>query len=76
MILPYALIATRLALGPLILFGVTQDWDATTLVARRLGIATPALRQADSAADVVFWLFVLAAAQLRTNAIFQRTQAL
>ena len=86
--IPYALITARLTLGPLILFGAARDWDGGTLVtlltcgvlsdifdgmiARRLGAATPALRQADSAADVVFWLFVLAAAQLNTSAIYPR----
>jgi CDP-diacylglycerol---glycerol-3-phosphate 3-phosphatidyltransferase len=40
------------------------------IIARRLGCATPALRQADSTADVVFWLCMLGVAIRRAPALF------
>jgi len=77
--LPSALIAVRVALGPLIILGAKQNWPGPVLVtmlaagtisdifdgiiARCLGTATPRLRQADSAADVVFWVCVIIAAE-------------
>lgn len=83
---PPGLVALRLALGPTILAGVLYGWSGATLVAlltlgvlsdifdgiiaRRIGTATPALRQADSTVDVVFWLFLLAAAEAKTGRIF------
>ena len=89
---PPALVALRVALGPLILLGVARQWSGATLVAalaagvlsdifdgiiaRRLGTATPALRQADSAADVVFWLCVLFATDERNGGFLMRHAAL
>jgi len=77
--IPSALIGLRVALGPLIILGATQNWPGGALVAmlaagtlsdifdgiiaRRLGTATPRLRQADSAADAVFWVCVIIAAE-------------
>lgn len=74
--LPFALTTLRLLLGPLALlmaFAGTPRWlflpllIAGTLsdifdgiLARRLGVATPALRRYDSATDLVYYLFILA----------------
>jgi len=84
-LLPPSLIALRVVLGPLIILGAIQSWPGVLLVtmltagtlsdifdgiiARRLGTATQHLRQADSAADVVFWVCVISAAQHRTGFI-------
>ncbi len=70
----------RLILGPLILLGAVAGWHGQALVAmlaagllsdifdgviaRHLGIATAALRQADSIVDVIFWMFVAAVAEI------------
>lgn len=72
---PLALVRLRLALSPLLLVGaalhVPGTWLAAGLtvaflsdvfdgiIARRLGVSTPALRKADSGADVLFYLCVL-----------------
>jgi CDP-diacylglycerol--glycerol-3-phosphate 3-phosphatidyltransferase len=81
--LPPSLIALRIALGPLIILGAIQSWPGWLLVtmltfgvasdifdgiiARRLGTATPRLRQADSAADILFWVCVIAATEFHTT---------
>ena len=78
--LPCALTCLRLLLGPVALlcvFGDGPRWiylpilAAGTLsdifdgvLARRLGVATPALRRFDSITDVIYYLFILAAAWL------------
>lgn len=77
--IPWLLVVVRLGLGPLIVAGSAAGWPKPLLagaviigvasdifdgiIARRLGVATPELRRADSLVDLVFWLSVLAAAQ-------------
>jgi len=79
-LIPPALVALRLALGPAILFGIIAAWPGVVMVAmlaagllsdifdgviaRRIGTATPRLRQADSVADIIFWLFVASASAI------------
>jgi CDP-diacylglycerol--glycerol-3-phosphate 3-phosphatidyltransferase len=76
--LPFALTTLRLLLGPaalacslngfsrwiylpILAAGTLSDiFDG--ILARRLGVATPALRRYDSSADVVYYLFILGAA--------------
>ena len=74
---PWALVALRLALGPvlaaLILVRAPWPWTVGTLVvavasdvfdgvlARRMGAATEGLRRADSVVDTVFYVVVAAA---------------
>ena len=78
--IPWALVALRLALGPAMLIGAWRGWSGSWLalalitgiasdifdgiIARRLGVATPALRRADSTVDLLLWLSVLGAAQI------------
>ena len=78
-LIPWALVALRLLLCPVILAGARAGWSGSWLalavaigvvsdifdgiIARRLGVATPALRRADSTVDLLFWLSVLGAAQ-------------
>lgn len=75
--LPFALTTLRLLLGPVALTGALANsprWIflpiiiAATLsdifdgiLARRLGVATPALRRYDSSTDIIYYLFILAA---------------
>ncbi len=48
----------RILFGPLLLAGLLSDiYDG--VIARRLGVATPWLRRFDSAADVIYYLFIL-----------------
>jgi CDP-diacylglycerol--glycerol-3-phosphate 3-phosphatidyltransferase len=79
-LIPPALVSLRLALGPAILFGIIATWPGAVivvmlatgllsdifdgLIARRIGTATPRLRQADSVADIIFWLFAAAASAI------------
>ena len=76
--LPFALTLLRLLLGPaalscaltnvsrwiylpILVTGTLSDiFDG--VLARRLGVATPALRRLDSLTDVIYYLFILAAA--------------
>ncbi len=76
--LPFALTTLRLLLGPIalacaltnvprrvylpiLLTGTLSDiYDG--ILARRFGVATPALRRYDSITDVIYYLFILAAA--------------
>src|SRR5271170_3394511 len=76
--LPFALTTLRLLLGPvalacaltnvprwiylpILVTGTLSDiYDG--ILARRFGVATPALRRYDSVADVIYYLFILAAA--------------
>jgi CDP-diacylglycerol--glycerol-3-phosphate 3-phosphatidyltransferase len=73
---PALLVLLRLGLGPAILGGAVSwpGWGLVAMltagvisdifdgiIARRLGVATPALRQADSAVDVLFWVRVFGA---------------
>ena len=76
--LPFALTLLRLLLGPVALVCALMDLSrwvylpilvAGTLsdifdgiLARRLGVATPALRRFDSLTDVIYYLFILGAA--------------
>src|SRR5271155_4009206 len=78
--LPFALTTLRLLLGPIALACVLTNvprWiylpiliTATLsdiydgILARRFGVATPALRRYDSVTDVVYYLFILAVAFL------------
>lgn len=73
---PWFLVRLRLRLGPAILLGawlhIPGSWLAAGLavaflsdvfdgiIARRLGVATPELRLADSQTDVILYVFVLA----------------
>ena len=75
--LPFALTTLRLLLGPLALAGALAHWPRLVFVpilivgtlsdiydgvlARRYGVATPALRRYDSATDLVYYIFILAA---------------
>jgi CDP-diacylglycerol--glycerol-3-phosphate 3-phosphatidyltransferase len=86
--LPAALVGLRAALGPVMILGAAQSWPGGVMltmltagllsdifdgiIGRRLGTATPRLRQADSAADVVFWVCVFAAAELHTGGFLRR----
>jgi CDP-diacylglycerol--glycerol-3-phosphate 3-phosphatidyltransferase len=78
--LPFALTTLRLLLGPVALACALTNFPrwvylpilvAGTLsdiydgiLARRFGVATPALRRYDSVTDVIYYLFILAAAFL------------
>lgn len=75
--LPFALTTLRLLLGPTALalaFGAAPRWIFLPLLvagtlsdifdgilARRFGVATPALRRYDSIADILYYLFILGA---------------
>jgi CDP-diacylglycerol--glycerol-3-phosphate 3-phosphatidyltransferase len=83
--IPWFLVLFRLALAPLLL-ALAQKFSGWVLaaaitaavltdifdgkIARRLNIATPALRQADSMVDVIFWLCMLGVAIRRAPDIF------
>ena len=87
--LPFALTTLRLLLGPVALacaFAGTSRWIylpiliAGTLsdifdgiLARRFGVATPALRRYDSIADVVYYLFILGATLVLCRSVVERT---
>ncbi len=76
--LPFALTTLRLLLGPIalacaltnfprwiylpILVTATLSDIYDGILARRFGVATPALRRYDSVTDVIYYLFILAAA--------------
>ena len=76
--LPFALTTLRLLLGPIalacaltnvprwiylpILITATLSDIYDGILARRFGVATPALRRYDSITDVIYYLFILAAA--------------
>ena len=78
--LPFALTTLRLLLGPIALAcalaGVTRFVYLPILIAgtlsdifdgilaRKFGVATPALRRYDSITDIIYYLFILAAAWL------------
>ncbi|HEU5070445.1 MAG TPA: CDP-alcohol phosphatidyltransferase family protein [Verrucomicrobiae bacterium] len=83
--LPFALTTLRLLLGPvaltcaltgvdrrvfvpLLLAGTLSDiFDG--VLARRFGVATPALRRYDSITDVIYYLFILACLWLRCRPV-------
>lgn len=83
--LPFALTTLRLLLGPVALAGalagiprwvylpilvtgtLSDIFDG--ILARRLGVATPALRRYDSIADVIYYLFVLGALWILCHAV-------
>jgi CDP-diacylglycerol---glycerol-3-phosphate 3-phosphatidyltransferase len=83
--LPFALTTLRLLLGPIALFGALNGFPrwiylpiliAGTLsdifdgiIARRLGVATPALRRYDSIIDLIYYLFVLGALWILCRAV-------
>jgi phosphatidylglycerophosphate synthase len=74
--IPWALVWFRVAAGPVLVAGAWLEWPAVLLaalmalafasdvfdgiIARRLSVSTPSLRVADSNADVLFYLCVLA----------------
>jgi CDP-diacylglycerol--glycerol-3-phosphate 3-phosphatidyltransferase len=78
--LPFALTTLRLLLGPIalacaltnvprwiylpILITATLSDIFDGILARRFGVATPALRRYDSITDVIYYLFILAAASV------------
>jgi CDP-diacylglycerol--glycerol-3-phosphate 3-phosphatidyltransferase len=77
---PSGLVGLRVSLGPLLILGAWKIWPGPWMVmmlsigvisdifdgiiARRIGVATAILRQADSAADVVFWICAAAAVEI------------
>ena len=86
--LPFALTTLRLFLGPaaltcalsgvsrwiflpILVIGTLSDiYDG--IIARRLGVATPALRRYDSLTDVIYYLFILAAAWRLCRPVLER----
>jgi CDP-diacylglycerol--glycerol-3-phosphate 3-phosphatidyltransferase len=86
--LPFALTTLRLLLGPVALLcaltnvprwvylpilvaGTLSDiYDG--ILARRFGVATPALRRYDSVTDVIYYLFILAVAFLLCQSVITR----
>lgn len=86
--LPFALTTLRLLLGPVALVcaltnvprwvylpvlvtGTLSDiYDG--ILARRYGVATPALRRYDSVTDVIYYLFILAAAFLLCKTVISQ----
>ena len=86
--LPCALTTLRLLLGPVALAGALTNvsrWIylpilvAGTLsdifdgiLARRLGVATPALRRYDSITDVIYYLFILGAAWILCQPVIRQ----
>jgi len=78
--LPFALATLRLLLGPVALVGALMNMPRWVylpilvtgtlsdiydgILARRYGVATPALRRYDSVADVIYYLFILVVAFL------------
>jgi CDP-diacylglycerol--glycerol-3-phosphate 3-phosphatidyltransferase len=85
--LPFALTTLRLLLGPIALFCAIEKTSrlvylpillAGTLsdifdgvIARKLGVATPALHRYDSITDVIYYLFILAAAWALCKPVLQ-----
>ncbi len=83
--LPFALTTLRLLLGPVALLGalagiprwiyllmlvtgtLSDIFDG--ILARRLGVATPALRRYDSITDVIYYLFILCALWILCRAV-------
>ena len=90
--LPLALTTLRLLLGPIALLGALADVSrwlyvpvlvAGTLsdlfdgiLARRLGVATPALRRYDSITDVIYYLFILGAAWILCRGVIAQNRLL
>ena len=84
-VFPFALTTLRLILGPIalavamlnaprwiyfpILVTATLSDIYDGILARRLGVATPALRRYDSITDVIFYLFILAVAWKLNHAL-------
>jgi CDP-diacylglycerol---glycerol-3-phosphate 3-phosphatidyltransferase len=86
--LPFALTTLRLLLGPtalmcalagfshwiylpILIAGTLSDiFDG--ILARRLGVATPALRRYDSITDVIYYLFILGAAWILCRQVIVR----
>lgn len=87
--IPWALTTLRLLLGPcalgaalagvnrwvylpILLAGTLSDiFDG--ILARRFGVATPALRRYDSASDIIYYLFILGAAWILCRPVLERT---
>jgi CDP-diacylglycerol--glycerol-3-phosphate 3-phosphatidyltransferase len=85
---PFALTTLRLLLGPVALFcawlsigrwvylpilaaGTLSDiFDG--ILARRFGVATPALRRYDSSTDIIYYLFILGALYLLCRPVIER----
>jgi CDP-diacylglycerol--glycerol-3-phosphate 3-phosphatidyltransferase len=90
--LPFALTTLRLLLGPIalacaltsfprwvylpILVAGTLSDIYDGILARRFGVATPALRRYDSVADVIYHLFILAVAFLLCKPVVMQNWAL
>jgi CDP-diacylglycerol--glycerol-3-phosphate 3-phosphatidyltransferase len=86
--LPFALTTLRLVLGPVALvcaFAEMSRWVYLPIlitgtlsdifdgiIARRLGVATPALRRYDSMADVIYYLFILGATWVLCRPVIER----
>jgi len=86
--LPFALTTLRLLLGPVALAGALAGFSrwlylpllvAGTLsdifdgiLARRLGVATAALRRYDSITDVIYYLFILGAAWILCRPVMEQ----
>ena len=86
--LPFALTTLRLLLGPAALLGaltgiprpvfllilvtgtLSDIYDG--VLARRLGVATPALRRYDSITDVIYYLFILGTAWILCHEVIVR----
>ena len=87
--IPVALTTLRLLLGPTALLGalwgiprwiylpilIIATWSDIYdgILARRYGVATVALRRFDSSVDLIFYLFILAAAWLLCHDVLQKT---
>ena len=64
--------APRWIFLPLLAVGTLSDiYDG--ILARRFGVATPALRRYDSVTDVIYYLFILAALWQECHAVVNRT---
>lgn len=90
--IPALLTILRLILGPIILIGAYRETSSSVLVvllivgvlsdifdgiiARKLGVSTPQLRQFDSGTDVVFWLCVIVAAFIVNEGLLDRYKVL
>jgi CDP-diacylglycerol--glycerol-3-phosphate 3-phosphatidyltransferase len=87
--IPLALTTVRLLLGPVALIGavwgiprwiylpilVVATWSDIYdgILARRYGVSTVALRRYDSSTDLIFYLFILAAAWRLCHEVLQKT---
>src|SRR5208282_6670410 len=86
--LPFALTTLRLLLGPIalacalagvtrfvylpILIAATLSDIFDGILARKFGVATPALRRYDSITDIIYYLFILAVAWILCKPVITR----